>query len=241
MGSGKYGAISGMVSRMRMMDNISEHMAAAKTYSYKKGVVTFEAKLAESQSGLATKGVNYSGLTKESIDFTPGELEYSGTPLHVAINGDGFFQVLLEDGSMAYSRRGGFQMNAEGFLVDPDGNQVLGPDGGPISLPAPDVDISPDGSIWRNGTQLGQIGVFQFADNSVLQRSGPGLFVATDGTEPELHPEPMLAQNHLETSNIDIMRSTVRMVSNMRTFESLQKALMTYSKMGEKANEVGQL
>ena len=73
MGSGKYGAVSGMISRMQMMENISEHMAAVKTYSYKKGVPTFEAKLAEASSGMATKAVNYSKISKETIDFTPGQ------------------------------------------------------------------------------------------------------------------------------------------------------------------------
>ncbi len=86
MGSGKYGAISGAVARMQMLENISEHLAAAKTPGYKKGVVAFEAKLGEAVSGMATKGTNYAALTKQKIDFSPGQMEYSGDPLDLAIS-----------------------------------------------------------------------------------------------------------------------------------------------------------
>ncbi|NOQ41427.1 MAG: flagellar basal-body rod protein FlgF, partial [Desulfuromusa sp.] len=80
MSSGKYSAISGAVARMQMLENISEHLAAVKTPGYKKGMVTFEAKLGEAASGLATSATNYSRLTEQKIDFTPGHIEFSGDP-----------------------------------------------------------------------------------------------------------------------------------------------------------------
>jgi flagellar basal body rod protein FlgG len=241
MGSGKYGAVAGMITRMDMMENISEHLAAAKTFSYKKGVTSFEARLAEANSGMATKGVNYVKMTKETIDFTPGELEYSGNPLHVAINGDGFFLIQRDDGSIGYSRKGAFKMNPEGFLVDSGDRQVLSAEGDPIILTNPNVSISTDGTIWYQGQQLGQIAVVKFEDNSVLQRAEQSIFIPKDGTEPDPHPDPEVAQNNLETSNVDMMRTTVRMTSNLRAFEAMQKALTIYSKMGQKATEIGQL
>jgi flagellar basal body rod protein FlgG len=91
MGSGKYGAVSGMISRMQMMENISEQLASAQVRAYKKGTPTFQAKLAEASSGMATKGVNYVKTTGETIDFSPGQLEFTGGSLHLALNGDGFF------------------------------------------------------------------------------------------------------------------------------------------------------
>lgn len=239
MGSGKYGAVSGMLSRMKMMDNIGEHMAALKTYSYKKGVPTFEARLAEANSGMATKGLNYARVTGETIDFTPGQLEASGNPLHVALSGDGFFQVLQEDGSMAYTRKGAFRLNAEGLLIDAGGKLVMNADGDEILLSNPNVEISPDGSIWYDNAQVAQLGVFKFADNSILKREAGSLFVPSDGIEPELHLEPEVAQNHLETSNIDIMKTTVRMTANLRAFEATQKALKIYSDMDSKAADIG--
>lgn len=239
MSSGRYGAISGAVSRMQMLENISEHLAAAKTPGYKKGMVTFEAKLGEATSGLATKGTNFSHLTKQEIDFSPGDIEFSGDPLDLAINGDGFFRIQRPDGSFGYARKGNFQLNGDGQLVDTNGFPVTNVGGGPITLPHPDVDILADGSIWADDAQIDQIGLFRFADTSVLQRAGGEMFVPTDGIQPKPHPDPQVIQKNLEGSNIDMMKTMVRMTSNLRAFEANQKALKIYSDMDAKAADLG--
>jgi flagellar basal body rod protein FlgG len=238
MPSGKYGAISGAVGRMEMMNNISEHLAAAKTPGYKKGITTFAAKLGEATSGMATKATNYTEIAKEQIDFTPGVLEYSGDPLDVAINGDGFFQIQRPDGSFGYTRKGNFQLNGDGQLLDSNGYQVMGT-GGPLTLETPEVDIMPDGAIWDGDEQVGQLAVYEFEDTSVLQRAGDEMFVAADGTEPQLHAEPQLVQQSLEASNINMMREMVRMTTNQRAFDATQKALSIYSEMDSKASDIG--
>jgi flagellar basal body rod protein FlgG len=238
MPSGKYGAISGAVGRMEMMNNISEHLAAAKTSGYKKGVTTFAAKLGEATSGMATKATNYTEIVKEEIDFTSGELEYSGDPLDLAINGEGFFQIQRPDGSLGYTRKGNFQLDGTGQLRDSNGYQVMGT-GGPIRLQTQDVDILADGAIWAGDVQQGQLAVYQFEDTSVLERAGDEMFVASDGTEPQLHANPQLVQHNLEASNINMMREMVRMTTNMRAFEATQKALRIYSDMDSKASDIG--
>ena len=238
MSSGKYGAISGAVSRMQMLDNISVHLAAAKTPGYKKGMVTFEATLGEAASGMATKATNYSRLTAPEIDFTPGHIEYSGDTLDLAINGEGFFQIQRPDGSFAYTRKGNFQLNGEGKLVDTNGYPVMGT-GGELILPGPDVDISTDGSIWQGGEKIGQVALFRFADTSILQRAGNEMFQAKDGSQPEIQPNPQMLQKNLEASNIDMMKSMVEMTTNLRAFEATQKALKIYSDMDGKAAELG--
>jgi flagellar basal body rod protein FlgG len=238
MSSGKYGAISGAVARMQMLDNISVHLAAAKTPGYKKGMVTFEATLGEASSGLATRATNYSRLTTPKIDFTPGHIEYSGDTLDLAINGEGFFQIQLPDGSFGFTRKGNFQLNGEGKLVDTNGYPVMGT-GGELTLPGPDVDISTDGSIWSGDEKVGQVALFRFADTSVLQRAGNEMFKASDGRQPEALPNPQMIQRNLEASNIDMMRSMVKMTTNLRAFEATQKALKIYSDMDGKAAELG--
>lgn len=239
MADGKYGAVAGLVGRMQMMNNISEQLASVKTYAYKKGVPTFQAQLAEAQSGMATKGVNFVRVAEETIDFTPGQLEYTGEPLHVGINGDGFFQVEQADGSLAFSRKGTFKLDAEGTLINTDGRPVMSAGGGSITLPSPDVDIAPDGAIWYNAEPIAQIAVFKFEDTSILQRAPGSLFLPSDGSQPEPHPKPQLVQNNLEGSNVDMMQAMVRMTANLRAFEATQKALQIYSKMGAKAAEIG--
>lgn len=239
MGSGMYGAISGLVGRMQMMDNIAEQLAGVKTTAYKKDVMTFEAKLGEANSGMATKGTNQTRISKQVIDFTPGHLEFTGDPLHMAINGDGFFQVQRADGSFGYARKGTFQLNAEGQLVTSDGELVMGT-GGPITLPSPDVDISPDGSIYYDNESLGQqVALYRFADTSILEKIGNQLFKAKDGSEPELHPDPQIVQKNLEASNVDSMHTMMRMMANLREFEATQRALKVYSDINGKANQLG--
>ena len=238
MPSGKYGAISGAVGRMQMLDTISEQLAAVKTPGYKKGVVTFAAKLGEATSGLATKATNYSELTREQIDFTHGELEYSGDPLDLAINGDGFFEVQRPDGSLGYTRKGNFQLNGNGELIDSNGYQVMGT-AGPITLPHSDVNILDDGTIWDGDQQLGQVAVYDFADTSILQRAGNETFAAGDGSQPQSLESPQIVQKNLEASNVDMMATMVRMTSNMRAFEATQKALRIYSDMDSQAADIG--
>ncbi len=239
MSSGKYAAISGAVARMQMLETISQQLAATKVPGYKKGMVTFEAKLGEATSGMATKGTNYTQLTQPKIDFSPGEVEYSGDPLDLAINGDGFFRIQRPDGTFGYTRKGNFQLNGEGKLIDTNGFPVMSAGGGDITLPQPDVNIGQDGSIWDGETRVGQVGIFRFADKSVLKRARGEMFVPIDGTQPEPDPKPRMSQKYLETSNVDMMKTMVRMTSNLRAFEATEKALKIYSDMGAKAAEIG--
>lgn len=239
MADGKYAAISGAVARMHKLDNISEHLASARTPGYKKGTVTFAARLGEANSGMASNATNFTGLTAHKIDFSPGYIEHSGNPLDVAINGEGFFQIQRPDGDLAYTRKGSFQLNGEGLLVDSNGYAVTGPNGEDIVLERSDIDILGDGSIWIADEQVAQIGVFLFGDTSLLQRAGQDLFVVVDDAVPEIHPQPQLVQNSLEGSNVNLMEEMARMTSNLRAFEATQKALKTYSDMNAKATELG--
>jgi len=239
MSSGKYGAISGAVARMQMLENISEQLAAAKTPGYKKGMVTFEARLGEAASGMATKGTNYTHLTNKEIDFTQGSLEFTGDTLDLAINGEGFFKIRRLDGSFGYARKGNFQLNGDGQLVNTDGLPVMGTGGREIKLLHSDVDIGPDGTIWDEQKKVGQIGLFKFDDTSELHQIRGEMFQSNNGIEPEEHPNPQMIQGNLEGSNIDMMRTMVRMTSNLREFEAIQKALKIYSEMGSKSAEIG--
>ena len=161
--------------------------------------------------------------------------------MHLALNGDGFFQLQREDGSFAYTRKGLFEIDGEGVLTDAHGQPVLSAEGGEIILTGTDVEIAADGNVWSQGEEIAQIGIFQFEDNSVLQREQASMFVPTDGSQPELHPDPQLSQGNLEGSNVDLMRTMARMTSNLRAFEAMQKALKVYSEMGSKASEIGSI
>lgn len=239
MADGKYAAISGAVARMHKLDNISEHLASARTPGYKKGTVTFAARLGEATSGLASNATNFTGLTAHKIDFSPGHIEHSGNPLDVAINGEGFFQIQRPDGDFGYTRKGHFQLNGDGLLVDTNGFAVTGPNGEEIVLTRSDVDILSDGSIWVDEEQIAQIGLFLVDDTDLLQRAGQDMFLPGETAVVQLHPEPQLVQNSLEGSNVNLMEEMALMTSNLRAFEATQKAMKIYSDMNTKAIEMG--
>lgn len=243
MVNGKYAALSGAVARMRTLDNISERLASAKTPGYKKGTEAFSARLGEAVSGMATNGTNFTALTGQKIDFTLGHMEQTGLSLDVAINGDGFFQMQQPEGDAVYTRVGSFKLSEDGQLVGNQGYPVMDVNGDEIFLPGTDVIIRVDGTIWEDGgdAPIAQIGLFVFEDKDVLRRAGHGMFVAADDSEPQLHPEPEMIQNNLESSNVNMMEEMSRMTANMRAFEATQKALRIYSDMNAKASELGLL
>ncbi len=239
MSSGKYSAISGAVGRMENMNRISEQLAAVKTPGFKQGVSTFEATLGEINSGMATKATNYTQITKPEIDFTQGPLEYTGDPLDLAINGEGFFHIELPNGDTAYERKGNFRLNTEGQLIDTNGYLVLDTSGKPITLLQSDVQINTNGDIWDGETLVAKIAVMAFADQSVLKQVRGELYVATDNSAPTLTTDMELLQNNVEAANVNMVKTMTMMTDNLRAFEATQKALKIYSDMDSKAADIG--
>jgi len=241
MSSGKYSAISGAVGRMENMNRISEKLAAVKTPGFKQGMSTFAAKLGEANSGMATRATNYTRITGAEIDFSQGSLEYSGAPLDLAINGEGFFQIRVPDGTVGFTRKGHFQLDGESRLIDTNGFAVLDVAGNEIFLPHSDVQINGNGEIWADGAEVARLAVMRFEDNSILQRSRGELFVPRDETQPELTTAAPVVQKNLEGANVDMMKTMAEMTANLRAFEATQKALKIYSDMDSKASDIGQL
>lgn len=241
MVNGKYAALSGAVARMRTLDNISERLASANTPGYKKGTEAFSARLGEAVSGMATNGTNFTSLTGQKIDFSLGHMEYTGLRLDVAINGEGFFQMQQPGGESVYTRVGSFKLSPEGQLIGNHEYPVMDVNEEPIFLPNADVMIRSDGTIWEDGAAepIAQIALYVFEDKDILRRGGNGMFVTADDTEPELHPQPEMIQNNIESSNVNMMEEMTRMTTNMRAFEATQKALRIYSDMNAKASELG--
>ena len=173
--------------------------------------------------------------------FTQGSLEQTGNPLDVAITGRGFFQILLPDGSLAYTRDGGFQMNADGELVNSSGYQ-LQPG---ITLPgdALSVTIGRDGvvSVTQPGqtapVQVGSLQLFDFVNATGLEPRGENLLVETASSGAPTSGTPgtnglgILVQSSLETSNVNVVEELVGMIETQRAYEINSKAISTADEM----------
>ena len=239
MGSGKYGALSGAISRMQMLENINRNLANSQTSAYKKGVAVFEAQLDEARATRDKLPTNYALVGKEEIDFSPGQLNRTGDPTHLAINGDGFFRIRLDNGDLAYSRRGSFHRTQDGELIDENGARLLGTGDAPVTLPPGDFSLSTDGSIFVDGQLNGSIPLYRFEDTSGLRRGQDGCFLAGADAVVSRVENGEIMQGYLEGSNINIMQEMGRMVYTQRVFEAAQKALLAYDEMDRKLAELG--
>lgn len=241
MGSGKYGALTGAISRMQMLENINRNLANANTSGYKKGIPVFEAKLAEAQASANGQSVNLTTIGAETIDFSQGQINKTGVPVHLAINGEGFFKILQENGEIGYTRRGGFQRNLTDEVVTPNGGKLLGAGDAPVILPKTEFSISGDGSILTENQVAGTIPIYLADDTRGFTRGKDGVFVAPQNVQMTQSERPEILQGYLEGSNVNVMQETARMVYTLRAFEATQKALSAYDDMDKKLAELGNL
>ncbi|MEZ4598779.1 MAG: flagellar hook basal-body protein [Syntrophotaleaceae bacterium] len=243
MSSGKYSALSGAMTRLKMMDSISDNLANSKTVGFKKSQVAFEAQLADA---MAVRGDGIFSLTdiKEGFtDHSQGPFTRTEVPTHVAIDGEGFFKVRDIEGNIFYTRQGNFHLDG-GILTTALGMQVLGDNGKPIVLTSPDVVIDERGNIQIEGGEAIKLPIYAFSDDSVVERKGGGLF--TVGEEDikefeELVTDPQIIQGQIEDSNVNMMQEMGRMIEATRAFEACQKALKNFTTLDNKAIELGRI
>lgn len=244
---------TGLSAQDTRLTTISNNLANAATVGFKRDDVVFEDLLyqikrqpggsssqnTELPSGLQLgTGVRVTGTQKE---FTEGSTQITEKPLDLAIVGRGFFEILLTDGTVAYTRNGQFHLNSEGELVTARG-MVLQPG---INIPeeAQTITISEDGIVEVTlfgeaaPQQVGQIQLTDFINPSGLQAIGNNLFLetASSGTPQQGIPANngigRLEQGALEASNVDVVEELVNMITTQRTYEMNSKVIATADQM----------
>ena len=246
-------AKTGLDAQQTQLDVITNNLANVSTNGFKRARAVFEDLLYQTlrqpgaqssqqttvpsglQIGLGTKPV-----ATERI-HTQGNLSQTGNALDVAIQGQGFFQVQMPDGTLAYTRDGSFQKDANGQLVTSSG-YPLSP---PIQIQADvlSVTISRDGevSVLRSGQSTpqaaGNIQVATFVNPGGLQSAGENLYVetASSGTPtpntPGSNGAGLLSQGYVETSNVNVVEELVSMIQTQRAYEINSKAVSTSDQM----------
>jgi flagellar basal-body rod protein FlgG len=244
---------TGLSAQDTRLATISNNLANAATVGYKRDSVVFEDLLYQirrqpgAQSSQNTQlpsglqvgtGVRVIGTQKE---FSDGSVQITEKPLDLAIVGRGFFEILMPDGTSAYSRNGQFQINADGEIVNARG-LLLQPS---ITVPddAQTVSISSDGIVEAQiagqaaSQTLGNITVTNFINPTGLQSIGSNLFIETaaSGTpqqgEPGIDGLGRLEQGALENSNVDVVEELVSMITTQRTYEMNSKVISTADQM----------
>lgn len=246
-------ARSGLDAQQTRMAVISNNLANANTTGFKAGRAVFEdllyqnvrqvgaqsAQDSELPTGLSL-GTGVRTVATEKL-FTQGTPVETGNPLHMAIQGRGFFQVLLPDGTQAYTRDGSFHTDSQGQMVTSNG-YVLQP---AITLPdnAQSISIGQDGviSVTTPGSstpsQVGTVQLSDFINPSGLQPMGQNLYLesAASGSPqtgtPGLNGVGTVIQSSLESSNINVVEELVNMIEAQRTYEMNSKAISTVDDM----------
>jgi flagellar basal body rod protein FlgG len=170
------------------------------------------------------------------INFVMGETQATRRELDVAIQGDGYFEVQLEDGSKAYTRSGEFRLRADRTLVTSSGKEVMSEGGGPITFVAggDPVTINRDGTLFQGENSLGKLSVQKFENNADLVPIAGGFFVPGATSTPERVEAPELMQGYLEGSNISALREMVDLVLISRAYEANQKIIKTVDEQMDK-------
>lgn len=230
MSGGMLDAIRGCLKEEMRMDVISSNLANASVIGFKKDRISFQEVLGQTQTqGQANSGkpqAKDDALIRIKADQTQGDFRTTGNSLDLAIQGKGFFKVETPEG-VQYTRRGNFTLGADGSLITQEGYKVLGA-GGPLNISGEDINVSGQGIVNVDGSQVGQIQVVDFANYDGLVKIGNGLFRNSSGlAEVPAPAETKTEQGYLELSNVNIMEEMVGMIHSVRAFESYQKAIQT--------------
>lgn len=253
-----YSAAAGMESQQMNLDVISNNLANVNTTGYKDSKLQFQdllyqtTRAAGSQQGGGNQlpgslqiGQGAIPVATERI-FTQGDLTQTGGNLDVAIQGAGFFQVQMPDGSLAYTRDGSFKTDAEGRVVTSDGYPVQG-GFQPVPTGTTNITISASGAVTyttSSGTTSSQIQLANFNNPGGLQAIGQNLYTETEASgtaqlgDPTTNGLGQMQQGYLELSNVSVVQEMVNLILAQRAYEVNSKAVQAADQMMQDSNNL---
>jgi len=266
---GIYTAVSGAIAQSEKLDTIANNLANADTPAFKRDEQVFREYLKsyEKQSEVieaprmpASIDSFYptDGNDKSYVDnagtytsFAQGALHVTNNPFDFAIEGDGLFEVLTNNG-IQYTRAGNFTVNSDGLLVTKQGHPVLLEQKANEPLQNRTVQIgkaeswkvTAQGDFFINGENRGRLAISTADDKDVFQKLGTNLFGLRETINAPIVPSRRfrLHQGSIEKSNVNVVSEMTDMIKTTRLFESTQKAIQAYDQMNSKlVNDVAKL
>ena len=253
-------AKTGLDAQQTQLDVISNNLANVGTNGFKRSRAVFEDLLYQTlrQPGALSSqqtqipaglqiGTGVRPIATGRI-HTQGNLQQTGNSLDIAINGQGFFQVLMPDGTTGYTRDGSFHVDQQGQLVTSNGFAVQPA----VTIPASalSITVAQDGaiSITQSGstasTQVGALQTANFINPAGLQSQGQDIYLetsasgtATTGT-PGVNGLGTVSQGYVETSNVNVVEELVSMIQTQRAYEINSKAIQTSDQMLQRLSQL---
>ncbi|WP_296598526.1 flagellar basal-body rod protein FlgF [Phenylobacterium sp.] len=227
MDNALYVGLSRQMVLRREMDIIANNIANVDTNGFK--VESLMQKTDPAEPAVTFGGprpVKFVAADLVARDFGQGALNKTGAPLDMAIEGEGFFQVQTPNGPR-FTRDGRFTTAPDGRLVTQQGYPVLSDGGGEITIDAEkgQVSIGADGTMSQGNELVGKVGMFSFANQSALEKSGDNAFRNSSNLQPQQAETAKLRQGHLENSNVKPVLEITRMVEVSRAYESTARMI----------------
>ncbi|MCQ8897362.1 flagellar basal-body rod protein FlgG [Limnobacter humi] len=253
-------AKTGLDAQQTNLDVISNNLANVSTNGFKRSRAVFEDLLYQTlrQPGAQTteqtqvpSGLQVgTGVRPVSTvrNFAQGNLQQTSNNLDIAINGQGFFQVQMPDGTTSYTRDGSFQLDSNGTLVTSNGYPILGP----VTVPpgAQTITVSQDGTVSATiqgqvqPQQLGQLQLATFVNPAGLFSMGQNLYQesAASGAPTQVvagsNGSGQLSQGYVETSNVNVVEELVGLIQAQRAYEINSKSITTSDQMLQRLSQL---
>jgi flagellar basal-body rod protein FlgG len=255
-----YTAATGMEAQQLYMDTISHNLSNVNTNGFKRQKLEFqdlmyqrlrEPGVRNVEGSMPPSGIEVGlGVRTAAIQriFQQGSLNQTGNDLDLAIQGEGFYQISLPDGTTAYTRDGQFKLSSDGILITSNGFQVYPQ----IVIPegAEDISVSADGLVSariageETSLEIGQLELARFVNPSGLKALGQNLFVVSDASGEGIISLPAeegtgsIAQGYVEASNVQIVDEMVNMISAQRAYEIVSKSITVSDEMMQTASNL---
>ncbi|HYP70215.1 MAG TPA: flagellar basal-body rod protein FlgG [Variovorax sp.] len=253
-------AKTGLDAQQTQLDVVSNNLANVGTTGFKRSRAVFEDLMYQNlrQVGAQTSdqtrlpsglqvGTGVHVVATERI-HAQGNLTKTENPKDVAINGAGFFQIQMPDGTTAYTRDGSFQTDADGQLVTASGFLIQPA----ITLPqnATSLTVGRDGMVSvtqagsSNTVQVGQLQLATFLNPTGLQSLGENLYAETDSSgapnqvNPGVDGAGILSQGYVEASNVNVVEELVSMIATQRSYEINSKAVQASDQMLQRLSQL---
>ena len=256
-----WSAASGMMAQQKNMDVVAHNLANVNTYGNKKVRAEFQDLIYQTlrdAGGASGNGTQYPqglqiglGVKVAATNriFTQGPLQTTDRPNDIGIQGEGFFQIQMPDGTTAYTRDGSFKLDSQRRLVTSDGFLLLPNITLEDNATIDSLVISNDGRVsdtpsGGQQTEIGQITLARFVNPEGLYAYGKNLFLetASSGTpivgNPGANGAGVLTQGTVEMSGVQVVEEMVNMIVAQRAYESNSKAITTSDSMLETANQL---
>jgi flagellar basal-body rod protein FlgF len=234
MNTAMYKALSGAIAQMRRLEVVSENLANVNTVGHKGSHIAFTEVLADVTRQKERAG-GLVAIAEQRTDFSQGMMQQTENPLDLAIDGEGFFAVETSRG-IRFTRQGNFTRGADGTVVTPIGDALLG-ENGPIRVSGKDVRITADGKVTSEGSAVDTIQLARFSDPRVLEKEGHTLFRAPEGAaQPvtDVGDSVSILQGYVEQANVTPIDALVSLIATQRQFEVYVRAMKTLDGATEK-------